>query len=237
LGNIPIYAIILVGVVASFGHAVRLSQKDTHMRSELEEYGSLTQYRTDFQGVTHELRQYSQLGDRVIGTFDHQLYSWWITFEQGFSFIPDPLFFTGADRDIEQRLAFLCRMLGMSPAQFHTFMMRPYVNHFWLAHNKYKVSKLHTFAPLSDYVLEDVQAAIEQAGTLGGRFAIPLSEQERLQQDYAALDHVPGNLKLDVLVLTNDVFLRRFHPPEGLFELIYENTTFRVWRRRADAIQ
>lgn len=236
LGKPLVISLLLVLCLgSSLGQARRLSQKTTHMRSELQDYGVLSHYRADFVGLTTLLHQYRKSGAQVIGTFDHQLYAWWLTFEQGYSFIPDPLLFTGGDQQIERRLGILCHILGMSPAEFHTFFLKPYINHFWLAHNKYKVSQLHTFAPAGDYAADELREIVAQQGILGGAIAVPISEQQRLTRQYAELSAgTVDPFRLDVIVLTKDPFLQQIYPTDEHFVLTYENATFAVWRRRTD---
>lgn len=224
---------ILLSVLATFQMASFYSQKNSHMRIDLAEYASLTNYRSDFVEIVNELLSPTYKDSSVIGTFDQQLFNWWVGLNKKFSFLPSTAFSMVSDDEIETRLLAFCKLLGMNIEDFRTFINRQYVNGNWLALNKYQASKAYTFSPLSDYD-PDIQKKIEMTSILDSWYlAIPNGEQNRLIQKFKTMpDNAWKNWRLDLIILTNDESLRNFSPPSDNFELIYENETFRMWKCR-----
>jgi len=63
--------------------------------------------------------------------------------------------------------------------------------------------------------------------------ALPKSEEARLVSKFNTFVLEEKTLpRLDLIVLTKEESLRDFTPPAHLFELSYENTTFRGWKRK-----
>ena len=206
VGTIKVLVVILLSLVATVASALRHSQVSDHMRPDFEEYQSLTNYRSDFLEVTNRLSIHKSQGATVVGTLDAQLFSWWISFQNGHSFIFDPGLTRLPDSVIEHRLAAFCRILGMAAEEFRALINRPYVTNFWLSHDKYQASQAHTFAPLSDYD-PAVGEGIERTDINSSwNLAIPNGEQERLLLLFESLDlqKVYAELKLDLIVLTKD---------------------------------
>ena len=228
-----VWMVILLSLVATVSSALQYSQVSGHMRPDFEEYHSLTNYRADFLEVANELSVHRSQGAKVVGTLDAQLFSWWLSFQNGYSFILDPALTPLPDSVIEYRLAAFCHILGLESEEFIALVNRPYVINFWLSHDKYQASQAHTFSPLSDYdpaVREEIRRTdINSSWNL----AIPNEEQKRLLRLYESVDlqKVYAKLKLDLIVLTKDASSRDFVPPPELFELSFENGTFRLWRR------
>ena len=124
-------------------------------------------------------------------------------------------------------------MLELGSDEFRALINQPYVTNFWLSHDKYQASQAHTFAPLSDYD-PAVQTRIGQTDINSSwDLAIPNSEQARLLLLYESVDlqKVYAKLRLDLIVLTKDAGSRNFVPSSGLFELSFENGTFRIWTK------
>ena len=231
--TIQVLAVILLSLVATVSTALQYSQVSGHMRPDFEEYQSLTNYRSDFLEVSNELSIHRSQGAQVIGTLDAQLFSWWVSFQNGQSFIPDPALTRLPDSVVEYRLAAFCRMLELGSDEFRALINQPYVTNFWLSHDKYQASQAHTFAPLSDYD-PAVQTRIGQTDINSSwDLAIPNSEQARLLLLYESVDlqKVYAKLRLDLIVLTKDAGSRNFVPSSGLFELSFENGTFRIWTK------
>lgn len=231
-----IVVVVFCSILYTAKTAYYLSGKNTHMRSDFIEWRSLTNYRTDFVALIKKLSKKDYADCKVIGTFDHQLCSWWTSFKQGYSFLGDPFVTTASDDEIESRLIVLCKIIGMDPEDFQSFFNRHYVNHFWLGHNKYQASGAYTFAPIWDYGERDQKVIREETNLNNWRrtwhLAIPKSEQRRLVNQYnieSIKDNIP---KLDLIVLTNDESLKGFMPPQDMFVLSYTNSTFKVWKLR-----
>jgi hypothetical protein len=196
------------------------------------EWKALVNYRTDFVAVIKELSKKEYRDCKILGTFDPQLSSWWISFKHGYAYIADPFITTVSDAEIESRLIYFCKVVGMNAEDFRSFVNRFYVNAFWLAHNKYQASQAYTFAPIWDYE-ESMQKKIKETSILDSwRIAIPTSEQRRLVNQFNIKDAQDNNRRLDLVILTSDESLKDFTPPEDTFVFRYSNSTFRVWKRK-----
>jgi hypothetical protein len=237
-GQTPAQKLVALGLITLslmfvLRDAASLSQASGHVRSDFPEWQALPEYRTSFEQLAAELAKPAYSEAKVIGTFDIQVYTWWLAFQQGHSFLAEAPLTTVADREIEQRLSLLCQLIGMKPVDFLTFINRYSTNIFWLGHNKYQASRAHTFAPLADYS-PVVQEVIGNTGILNSlAVQIPIGEQRRLLFGFnRQLSQPAPDRRLDLIVLTNDSSLAAFAPPADRFELTYKNAAFRVWRRR-----
>ena len=234
-------AVLTLGLVSLFliysavVNVQRMHWQQSHMRAtnRFGEWKSLHFYRRDFSALVNELEKKHYAGCAVLGTFDHQLYSWWVTFHGGYSFLPDPFATTVPDAVIEKRMVTLCQILRMSPSDFRSFISRRYVQVFFLAHNKYQMSKAHTFSPLEEYP-QDALVKLRKTGVLSSwTLQIPEDELKRLAQLFKeAQDTTDMNDRLDLIVLTNDESLRDHFPDPETWNKAYENQTFRVFLRK-----
>lgn len=215
-------------------HVNRMHWKKSHMRSDFSEYASLSFYRRDFTALITELGKKRYADCLVLGTFDHQLYSWWVTFKGGFSFLPDPFATTMPDAVIEERLSRLCQILDMSHSDFEDFITRRYVNIFFLGSNKYQASTAYTFHPLVAYS-QDIRDKIKKTSVFDSwSVHIPETEIKRLLRVFEnAKTRADFNDRLDLIVLTNDESLRDHFPDPETWNNAYENQTFRVFLRKA----
>ena len=227
-----IMAVGVLSVLATLSHAYQLAQRETHMRTDFKEYATLIGYRNDFLEVVKVLLQCNPADTAVLGTLDHQLSSWWTGFKNGYSFFSDPCNSPLPDKDLELRLIAFAKLLNMNSRDFITFINREYVNYFGYGCFKYKVSPLYTFAPHSEYDADILQRKLSQIGILSGEVLLPISEQQRLLSLYERTTDSVQEFRLDLLVLTNDESLRSFVPPTETFELIFQNPSFRIWKKR-----
>ena len=210
--------------------ATRLPARTSHMRTDYAEWRALPDYRRGFIALTRELSRPAYADRLVLGTFDHQLWSWWLTFAARYSYLPDACTSNVPDAEIERRLIAFARVLGMTSDEFVALVRRPYVGVFWLGCGKYQASRLYTFAPLPDYAVED-QARIARTEIFKNfSLSLPTSEQARLRRGFEAA--APSPDRLDLIVLTRDASVADFVPAPGAFVLAYENPVFRVWTRR-----
>jgi hypothetical protein len=223
--------VILLSFSACIRFAKDFSPKETPMLGTHEPDAAATiSYRTDFVEVIQRLSEERKKGNRIIGTFDFQIYSWWVSFQDGYAFLPFVSETTLSDSQIEYRLAVFCKLLGMNTENFKTFMNLNYIQYFWQSHFKYQVSKAYTFSPFSDYP-HHIQKQIKTTTILDNYgIALSISEEKRLITQFERLNWSENILNLDLIILTNGAFLKQFFPPQDKFELIYSNTTFRIWR-------
>lgn len=228
-----VWGIMAISLIVSGLLGYGRSARHAHIRADFAEYAALPDYRAEFTKLTEELSSPKYDGLPVLGTFDHQLYAWWVTFRAGYSLLPDPFYTTLADDEIESRLIRFCHELGMSSAQFSDFLDRKYVNALWLGHCKYSVSKAYTLRPLDEYdpaVREEIgRTTILDAGSV---MAIPRSEKERMLAKYRADSTAPASEKLDVIVLLNDPSTQGASPPAAEYRESYRNALFRVFLRK-----
>src|SRR5262249_51812387 len=100
---VPLALLIAAGYLIVFPTYQRL-QKADHMRPEYPEWQSLKGYRADFVSLVKELTGPDYSEEKVLGTFDHQLWSWWLTFNDGYSYVSDSLITTLSTSERETRL-------------------------------------------------------------------------------------------------------------------------------------
>ena len=206
---------------------------DKFMSVDAEGWTTLLGYKGDFIGLVNELRGEEYAGAVVLGTFDHQVNDWWLTFQKGYTFLVDPFNSTVPDEVSESRLVAFCKLLGMSSDDFRSFINRRHINIWWYGQLKYQASRAYTYAPLGDYS-EEVQEGIRKTTVYDNfEIALPKSEEARLVNKFNTFVLEENTLpRLNLIVLTKEERLRDFTPPAHLFELSYENATFRVWKRK-----
>jgi hypothetical protein len=230
---------LLVGVViaglwlqlATFHRARRFYAG--HGRADMAPYNELISYRADARSLAQELARPRYAGALTAATFDQQFSTWWTVFADRLVFFPNPFASPLPDSFFEERVMAFCRLLGMTPEEFFGFLQKRRTLE-WLAHYKYQASAAYTFAPLERYSAPETIVA-------GGKFAgwdlaIPIDELQRLTEAYADLPPDFGrDWRLDLVVLTNDRMFRGRAPDPARFALSYQNPTFRVYLRRAEA--
>lgn len=195
-------------------------------------------YREAFAELTEHLRNEIR-PDAVVAGFDHQVFSWWLTFSDGYWFLVEPFVSSIPDDELETRLSLLCRVLGMSSDDYIRFIQTPregpigghgYVNTFWLGLAKYQASRIYTFAPLDDYT-EEQQQAILASDYVWQKF-IPQGELSRLKRRYDEVTLTDLNSRaLDVIVLSNTGPEKQWTPSEEFWELTFRNGGFRVFTK------
>jgi hypothetical protein len=224
--------IIIMSVLLCLSVTIRqayvLSKKNQHFRSDFPEYASLKNYRYDFVSLVKELSMEEYKDYKVLGTFDIQLFSWWVTFHHGYSYTIDPCATAVPTSQMESRLINLCKIIGMGKDDFMEFLNRKFVWVFWVNAAQYQASSFYTFSPLSDYD-KDEQKIIRGSNSTW-YLVMPNSEKTRFLNRF--LFEGVNKARLDLVVLTNDDSLKAFSPASEKFMLSYENPTFRVWRKK-----
>ena len=99
------------------------------------------QYRSNFAALTQELEKPEYKTRTVMGTWDVQPYVWWITFQNGRSFLPPAAFTTLDDAAIATRLQQFCQILELSSAQCVEQLQLPTTQPFWVP-PQFNVTKL-----------------------------------------------------------------------------------------------
>jgi len=206
---------------------------ETNVRHDFGEYSSLKTYRNDFIALVSELRRPAYRDAKVLGTFDHQLFVWWVTFQHRFSFMTDPFVSTAPDRIVESRIMQFCKLLHQSREGFLTILKQHVVITMWLGHDKYQASLGHTFAPISDYVPATQHDIAKGSFYDAWYMALPNSEIERMAATYERVQPGDDGAHLpDLIVLTTAPFERPLvaSVPTN-YRLTYSNSSFRVWQR------
>ena len=221
----------LVCVFFTWRFATANPQRADHMRSEFKEWSAFGDYRQPFVELVRELSRTDYHDHLVLGTFDHQVWSWWMTFRGGYSYLADACTTNATDAELERRTAQLARLVGMSRSDFETFARRRYVMIFWMSCSKYQGTQAYSFAPLDDYSEEDRRTIAGAPDYLNFTVALPLSQQARLGNLFD-VTRTRDMGRLDLVVLTKDESMKGLAPPASDFELTFENAVFRLWKRR-----
>jgi len=189
-------------------------------------------YRAEFARLASYLSQQPAGKRLVLATFDPLVYSWWLTFNGGYSFLAEPSFSTVPDRIVEDRMIALCHYMGMSPDEFADFIQIWSVHSWWLDSDKYQASKAYTFSSFDDYT-PDVQRKIRESSIFETwRTAIPKSEVKRLRQKFMRVSHADyDRWELDLIVLTNDGPEAAHAPSAEAWRLSFQSPRFRVYER------
>lgn len=189
-------------------------------------------YRGSFSDLLVELSKKKYKRCEVLGTFDHQFFTWWVTFRGGYSVLAEAFNTTRHDTEIEDRLMFFCRTLALSPAEFENFVDRWWFNYCWLGLFKYNATKAHTYAPIEEYSPE-AREEIEQFNIWRTAYiTMPRGERNRLREKYLRYDYRKEKYRLDLIVLAKVPPFADLRPPDGEFRLVYQNQAFRVWCRK-----
>ncbi|MGO9921576.1 MAG: hypothetical protein ACLQIB_43650 [Isosphaeraceae bacterium] len=189
-------------------------------------------YRTEFAGLARHLSEKSMGKRLVIATFDPLVYSWWLTFKGGYSFLAEAAFSTVPDRIVEDRLIALCHWIGMSPDEFAAFVQIWSVHSWWLESAKYQATKAHTFSSFDDYTADDQRRIRRSTIYHTWRTILPKSEVERLRQKFKRVSRTDyDRWELDLIVLTNDGTQAAHAPPADAWRMCFESPRFRVYER------
>jgi len=211
------------------------SKYDQHLRTDshaaLDELGK-EPYRTEFTRLARHLSQRSAGKRLVLATFDPMIYSWWLTFANGYSFLAEPAFSSVPDQIVEDRLIALCHWMAMSPDEFVAFIEPVAVNSWWLGSAKYQASKAYTFSFLDDYTAE-VQQKIRASSIYDTwRSFLPISEVARLRQKFLRVGRADyDQWELDLIVLTNDESQAAHAPAADAWRMTFKSPRFRVYER------
>lgn len=188
-------------------------------------------YRESLASLVRELKREIYADARQIGTLDHSVFVWWLTFRGGRTAVADAVLTRASDAIVEERLAAFAKLLGMDERSFRTFLHDPYTLIFLLGHDKYQASRAYTFSPLEEYRPEDRQRIAETPVWDTWRVALPVTEEERLARIFAGAGYREGE-EPDLVVTGGVGPLAGFEPPGALYERTYANDSFIVWKKR-----
>jgi hypothetical protein len=233
------YVYVTLAAVLVIGLGYRMREASVfrgHLRPQFFGYASEARpsYRESFAELTSFLDR-NVPRDAVVASFDHQVYSWWLTFHPGYSFLADPFVSSAPDREVEIRLALLCRVLGLSAQEYARLIQEPVINWFWLGSQKYQASLWHTYALLDDYTAEQRQQILQTAAWWHDPI-VPQSELKRLTTQYENVTETEsGKRSMDVIVLGNRGLEQPWAPQSDEWRLRFSNDGFRVYVSRDGA--
>jgi hypothetical protein len=204
-----------------------------HPRHGITTYAALGNgYKRDLGALIDELSSSRYAGRRVLATFDHAVYMWWLTFARKWVAVGDPFLATRPDAELETRFMSFAREMGVDSQRLIPLLDEYMVQLFWFSCAKYQASRAHSFAPIDEYP-PAVQTEI-RTGSMQNAFnlVIPRSEKERVLRKYeTTAGQGTGFAPADVVILTAGDDARGLHPMPSVFSLVYTNPTFRVWLR------
>jgi hypothetical protein len=232
LGNIATLVFLTCMGAAILGRGYQRTRWNQHMRADFFGQAHMHDYRPLFTDLVRELERPSYRNVVVLGTFDHQLQSYWQTFRGGHSFNPDPFASTAPDSVVERRVMALCAAIGMSADDFEKVARERWLNIFWLSVAKYSANRGYQPFPRNQYTGAEL-AKIDSVSVLKSwETMVPRSELARLRRSFVEVapnwDRVG---RLDAIVLTDDADFARFVPDPAHFRLSFRNAAFRVFVR------
>ena len=215
-------------ILVAFHDEARNGPNLQHMRVLI--YPELTNYRDDFAALTVELAKPEYADCKVLATLDHQVFSWWVSFHRGYSFLPDPFSTTAPDAEIERRIAWFSHELNLTNAGFLELLRSKMFRNLWLGHDKYQCSKAYHFAPLDDYEPAALEAYENSTILDCWVQAVPLSEQRRLLHSLEApVTELGTRPRLDLIVTGLSPCLPE--PSTAEYALVFTSANFKIWRR------
>lgn len=192
-------------------------------------------YRTHFAELTAELRRPLYRNAKVLGTYDKQLFLWWVTFEGRYSLLVDPFSSVQSDADMEDRFVWLAKYLGADDSQFRELLYcgGKGLMTMWVGGAHYVAVDGLTRYPLESYSAAD-QERIRNSPVFSWRHALPEHEEARLFALFRERDVSENAPRLDLVVLPKVPFLDSLRPSGG-YRKTFENAAFRVWLREESA--
>jgi hypothetical protein len=238
------YGATLTLILTFFGYKTFISDGPTRFADPVrrEYYRHMVNTKPSYRDAFSAVVRHMKLNiprNAVVASFDHQVFAWWMTFQDGHWFLVEPFVSSIPDQELETRLLLFCKTLGMSADDFIAFIQTSrgiqanntgYVDTFWLGLAKYQASRLHTFAPLEDYTKEQQAAILKSANVW--QTIIPKSELIRLRSKFEEITiDEPETRSLDVIVLSNSGPEKAWAPSENAWKLEFKNDGFRVFTR------
>jgi hypothetical protein len=196
-------------------------------------------YRPALRELDREFQRNSALHrDATFTTFNMDVFTLLTAFHGKRAFNPDVFASTLSDEEIEDRLVTSALLLQLSEQNFHPWLSHYHILNHFLGCNKYRLADDHRFSPVDeDYPPHYLHYLKEPwyPQQDGWVLVLPNSEGRRLAARYSARSNrlaADDNNLPDLVILSpehqeqRDVFA--LHP--GLYELIYNNEVFEVYR-------
>lgn len=190
-------------------------------------------YKDDFTELTRRLLTNEFAEAKVLGTFDHATMLWWVGFKPGFVLTPDPFLTSRPDAELEERFVALAKEVQISDHKFAEIAKNTTSHIFYISCAKYNASPLYRLSEERDYTKEQL-SQIQAANLLSGfNLQIPRSAVQRLKTLYGGpREHWDRYKKPDVIVVNRHDRTYGYAPAQDRYELILQNSTFELWKRR-----
>jgi hypothetical protein len=189
-------------------------------------------YRQQFSELVRELEKPAYASNRVLGTWDHQVSTWWLVSRGGAVLNPDGFISPLSSQEMETRLILAGHLLGLSPDDFIYWLENPTTNICWLGCDKYQATSGYTFRPLAEYSIHQ-QDRIRRVSIFSSwHVLLPVTEGDRLKKAYQTQ---PPMTKIppDLIILHRDSWLARFSPVPRDYVLVFQNAGFSCYQKRA----
>ena len=217
--------ILVIAIILGMREAYKRAERDVNYNEHMYPSGFSYKYnyRECFTKLTDKLNKLSVNKESVLATLDPQVNSYWLTFNNGYSFLPELFETTSGDEIIEERLILFGKINNLSDTLFSKILEKP-CRVFWFGGGKYLVNSSYTFASFDLY--SPIQKKeISNIGVCREGLIVPEIELERMRKKYKNLKM--GKLpKIDYMVLTT---MESFAPDTNIFSLIYQNDVFRLY--------
>lgn len=189
-------------------------------------------YRTHFSELTEELRRPLYKHAEVLGTYDKQLFLWWVTFQGRYSLLVDPYCSIQSDGELENRFVWFAKYLGAGESDVSELLHSggEGLVSTWVGGAHYVAVDGLTRYPLESYSAAD-QKRIRNSPVFSWRHALPEHEEARLLSLFRERDVTENPPRVDLVVLPKVPFLDSLRPPES-YRKTFENAGFRVWLRK-----
>jgi hypothetical protein len=120
--------LLLVGHFSFLAYrSMEIARSDVQQRTlDHEGFDAIRGYRHDLADLWRELARPEYRNERVLGTFDHQLSTLWLTRPDHWQWLPDPVMTTVPDAAIEERVLSFAKLVHMTPRKFAQHLTEPY---------------------------------------------------------------------------------------------------------------
>jgi hypothetical protein len=152
-----------------------------------------------------------------------------VAVKRGFLFIPDTFLSTVKDEIIVDRMVEFMKIVGDDVRSFQSRLQQEYFQNSFISLSKWQGSVLYTTADINDYSPDQIERIKGTSVLDVMHVEMPKSERERLTEIFLESRHLSG--RLDLIILPNVPGFEQLPGPPRDFELVYQNSTFRVWER------
>ncbi len=224
------------------GRLTRYEINTYHPRADFDGYYQLGKnYANDFNELYHYLNNVAPY--KVVLSFDTVVVNYLVAFRKKFAYCPISLNTTIFDSEIDERLLYAFRLLGVTPSQISR-LLKPhkvamfhnaYIEILFGGYAKYSVSRRYSIAPLSDYPIEFLDKMFEIHYSPWPLIIRPKSTFIQMEK---TLKQLPKDAwkkyQLDLIILLNNSFEKNLNPDPKYFHLLFSNNTFRVFKKYFD---